>query len=676
MTKISIIMPIYNDSELLDKSISSLLNQTLDDFEIVCVDDGSTDNSLEILNGYASKYNFIKVFSQENQGPGKARNYGISKAEGDYIGFLDADDYFISNYALEQLYDVAVKYNSNMVAGNIKLVDGEGNYFPFTPLDYYTDYGTILPEDYGIPWAFYKNIYKNDFLTENGINFPDLIRGEDPVFLAEILSKVDVIHTVPVDVYAYYYIDGFVKINTNKRIYDHITHYKMVHDYLSDSKFKKIVHKFRHEMMWFIDLMGPERAKCVIESIRDIFNDDVEFLKQCEDYFYLIYKDNDDLNDIINFTIDSAHPRISVVMPMDETDNYFEQSINSILNQTFEDFEIICYNDFNDNPILNDLAIYDSRVKIYNDISSPNDAVKIAKGEYVYFFHPKANLFKITFEELYKNAISNDSDIVLFMLSKYLDDNSIDFNNPIYNLHEYFDGITYHHFTFNYLDIKEYLLGKNFVLWNRFYKKEFLEKYDDFIIDKVNEEDILFNVKTMLRADAISFAADYYYRYRGQNYLALNSDYDIFSVIDDVEKFLKKEDFYDELENEFYEFKINQIILYLESSQSREYFDYSKNILLELDNKIVYNLSEDLLGKYYFVIDSDSVEEYKFKSKVYDFSKSIDDFNKMYDIGLANKELLNINQFLFDENKKLNKKIAKLTKKNKKLTKKIKKLEK
>lgn len=669
-------MPIYNDSELLDKSISSLLNQTLDDFEIVCVDDGSTDNSLEVLNDYASKYDFIKVFSQENQGSGKARNYGISESEGEYIGFLDADDYFISDNALEQLYEVAVKYNSNMVAGNIKLVDEEGNYSPFTHLDYYTDYGTILPEDYGIPWAFYKNIYKKDFLTENGIEFPDLIRGQDPVFLAEILSKVDVIHIVPVDVYAYYYIDGFVKVNSYKRIHDHLMHYKMVFDYLSDSKFKKIVHEFRHQMMGFIDLMGPERAEWVIESIRDIFGEDPYLLKQCEDYLYLIYKDEDDLKDILNFSNDPEHPRISVVMPMNETDNYFEQSIVSILNQTFSDFEIICFNDYNSNPVLNDLAINDSRIKIYNDISSPNEALKIANGQYVYFFHPKANLSKTTFQELFKNAISNDSEVVIFMLSKYLADGTIDFNSPVFNLHEYFEDITYHHFTFNYLDIKEYLLSKNFVLWNKFYKREYLEKYGDFIVDKVSEDNILFNIKTMLRADIISFAADYYYRYRGENYLALNSDYDIFSIIDSVEEFLKKENFYDNLEMEFNEFKINQVILYLSSSQSQDYFDYSKNILLGFDDKVVYALSQDLLEKYYFVIDSDTLEEYKFKYDVYNFSKSIDDFNKMYDASLANNELLIINQFLLDENKKLNKKIAKLTKKNKKLTKKIKKLEK
>ena len=82
-------MPVYNDANRLNKSITSIINQSLDNIELICVNDGSQDNSLEILNDFADKYDFIKVLSQENQGSGKARNYGMSEATGDYIGFLD-----------------------------------------------------------------------------------------------------------------------------------------------------------------------------------------------------------------------------------------------------------------------------------------------------------------------------------------------------------------------------------------------------------------------------------------------------------------------------------------------------------------------------------------------------------------------------------------------------------
>ena len=191
MTKISIIMPVFNASKLINKSLASILSQSIEDIEIICIDDGSTDDTLNVLKNYANQYDFIKVLTQENQGSGKARNYGIKEASGDYIGFLDADDFFISNTAFEKLYETAIENDALIVSGNIKLVDYEGNFSPFHPLEYYTEYKKILPEEYGIPWSFYKNIYKREFLIENNIEFPDLIRGQDPVFLAKALSLTD-----------------------------------------------------------------------------------------------------------------------------------------------------------------------------------------------------------------------------------------------------------------------------------------------------------------------------------------------------------------------------------------------------------------------------------------------------------------------------------------------------
>lgn len=164
MVKISVIMPVYNDADRLDKSINSVLSQTLDDIELVCVNDGSTDNSLEILESYCEKYEFIKVYSQTNQGSGKARNYGIECAEGEYIGFLDADDFFIDDDALEKLYFAASENNADMVSGNIKLVNENDELSPFEKFDYFEEFGSILPEEYGIPWSFYKNIFKKKLL--------------------------------------------------------------------------------------------------------------------------------------------------------------------------------------------------------------------------------------------------------------------------------------------------------------------------------------------------------------------------------------------------------------------------------------------------------------------------------------------------------------------------------
>ena len=175
-------MPVYNDGSLLEKSVNSVVQQTLDNIELICVNDGSTDNSLDVLNELAKKHDFIKVLSQENQGSGKARNKGIDEAEGEYIGFLDADDFLMDNDALERVYEIAKSNDADMVSGNMKVVDVDNNFSPHKDLDYYTEDSVILPEEYGIPWGFYKIIYKKDFLMKNKIYFPDLLRGQDPVF--------------------------------------------------------------------------------------------------------------------------------------------------------------------------------------------------------------------------------------------------------------------------------------------------------------------------------------------------------------------------------------------------------------------------------------------------------------------------------------------------------------
>ena len=106
MIKISVIVPVYNVEDYLAKCLDSLVNQTLEDIEIIVVNDGSPDNSDKIIKEYAKKYDSIKSFKKENGGLSDARNYGIEKATGEYIAFIDSDD-FISNDMLDKMYKKA-----------------------------------------------------------------------------------------------------------------------------------------------------------------------------------------------------------------------------------------------------------------------------------------------------------------------------------------------------------------------------------------------------------------------------------------------------------------------------------------------------------------------------------------------------------------------------------------
>ncbi len=112
--EISIIVPVYNVEKYLNKCIDSILNQTFKDFELILINDGSTDNSLEICNSYQKKDNRIKVINKNNGGLSSARNAGIDIARGNYIGFIDSDDH-IHEKMYEILHYNAVKYSSDMV---------------------------------------------------------------------------------------------------------------------------------------------------------------------------------------------------------------------------------------------------------------------------------------------------------------------------------------------------------------------------------------------------------------------------------------------------------------------------------------------------------------------------------------------------------------------------------
>ena len=110
MVKVSVIIPVYNAEEFLDESINSVLNQSLEDIELICVNDGSKDNSLEILNNFSKKDKRVKVFDKPNGGCGSARNKGLDNATGEFIYFFDPDDYILPN-ALEELYANAIINN-------------------------------------------------------------------------------------------------------------------------------------------------------------------------------------------------------------------------------------------------------------------------------------------------------------------------------------------------------------------------------------------------------------------------------------------------------------------------------------------------------------------------------------------------------------------------------------
>lgn len=126
MKKVSVIVPVYNVEQYLEKCLNSLMNQTLEEIEVIVVNDGSKDNSQKIINQFSEKYpDKIKGFVKENGGLSDARNFGIDRASGQFIGFVDSDDY-VTPTMFDEMYHLAQKHDAEMVICNLQKVDEYG----------------------------------------------------------------------------------------------------------------------------------------------------------------------------------------------------------------------------------------------------------------------------------------------------------------------------------------------------------------------------------------------------------------------------------------------------------------------------------------------------------------------------------------------------------------------
>jgi glycosyltransferase involved in cell wall biosynthesis len=206
--KISIIMPVYDAAKYLDKCLKSVLNQTLKEIEILCVNDGSKDSSLDILREYEKKDSRIKVFTQENSGPARARNVGLKNAKGEYIWFVDADDW-CELMAAEVLYENVKEKNADMIIFAARSYDEQKKVFSgtdrFGPNNSNIWLLGMIPTEYndklfifkeakqwllGVPMELWNRLFKREFLIKSNIKLhTDLRMGDDCFFNIECYLK-------------------------------------------------------------------------------------------------------------------------------------------------------------------------------------------------------------------------------------------------------------------------------------------------------------------------------------------------------------------------------------------------------------------------------------------------------------------------------------------------------
>lgn len=219
--KITVIVPVYNAELYLGQCLESILSQTVAELDVICVDDGSTDDSRVVLYGYAVKDKRIRIFEQKNRGAASARNRGIAEACGRYIAFIDADDYYPASDVLEKLYTAAEENGVNVSGGSFTSLEN-GAYVTEYPPDFagytFRRNGLVRFSDYQFDYGFHRFLYRADFLREKKLVFPEYARYQDPPFLARTLDAAGTFYALQEATYVYRVGHNTVEWNLNKTL--------------------------------------------------------------------------------------------------------------------------------------------------------------------------------------------------------------------------------------------------------------------------------------------------------------------------------------------------------------------------------------------------------------------------------------------------------------------------
>jgi glycosyltransferase involved in cell wall biosynthesis len=230
--KVSIVVPVFNKARFISECLGSILAQTFTDIEIICVNDGSNDGSVALLQSYYQKDERITVVhNAHSYGAGIARNIGINIAQGEYLQFTDADD-VLPPTAIEMLYCVAKNDNVEAVRGNLAVFSDSSSDAQFqssgatgrlTKVDWTTT------EQVYLPWYHVTYLISRELVVKNELSYPDLIDGEDPVFIAKVLVNAKTISTIPEITYLCR-IAGGAGRQSLRHVVDFIRHAAMVRD--------------------------------------------------------------------------------------------------------------------------------------------------------------------------------------------------------------------------------------------------------------------------------------------------------------------------------------------------------------------------------------------------------------------------------------------------------------
>ena len=272
---VSIILPVYNVAPYLRQSLDSIINQTLKNIEIICVDDGSTDESGKILDEYKAKDERIKVIHKKNAGTGAARNDGLKLATGECIGFVDPDDWILPNM-YERLYSVLKEKNLDIVMFTPDVFNDETQkhegflYFQNSNFPDFLD-NRIFSKDeispFSYPMCVWNKLYTKKLFDENHIDFAEGLDFEDHKVIFHTLFAAKRIYFIREKLYVYRHSrKGSILSDNDTRMFDHIKIYDIVENILKETGNWEQFHfdflKYKvHNILYYYSMIKPQYKK-------------------------------------------------------------------------------------------------------------------------------------------------------------------------------------------------------------------------------------------------------------------------------------------------------------------------------------------------------------------------------------------------------------------------------
>ena len=500
---VSVVIPMYNAEDFIGECLDSLLIQTLQNFEVIVADDCSTDNSCAVVKSYAEKFNGRLQLTQTEKNSGGGgyipRNIGLNLSSGEYVIFLDSDDFLLAQ-ALETLYNEAKKNDADVVYSSVYYdvvnpndvyihKDGFGNRLAKKNIEDKTtlnvdDTDKIFQEflagsegNFRAPWS---KFVRRDFLVENKILFPDIVTGGDCIWCINVYAYAKRFLRLPTPLYFYrryntsitravrdskeqlsYWVTAFIaylkalnelqnktevlKENPNY-CYEAVRggHFEWVLNRTSNARqeltnpevyeilyteLSKVNDSAAEMVPFFFSVIDKEKKvradhlqtiKNLRNEVRQLKNPSPPVVKS-DTSLNFEQRNSDDMKSLITDT--QPCTEVSVIIPMYNAEKFINEALDSLLAQTFPNYEVIvvddCSTDKSVEIVKSYIPKFKGRLKLFgmeeNSGSAPaprNKGFLLSRGEYIFFMDSDDTLTKTALEEMYTLAQKYDADCV------------------------------------------------------------------------------------------------------------------------------------------------------------------------------------------------------------------------------------------------------------------------